>query len=274
MGIQGDPKKRTRIIQYKNDQCTFKELDVIRELPLTLVLGEIEILTLLYNGQNPKELVLGFLFSERIVSQRQDVLSVDFNPKTLSVSVNLVDTIDVSDKISRKRTITSGCGKGSSFYNMMDHIAEGGLRIDSPVIIEPDRIYQLSKEVYRSSELYRTTHGVHSAALCDSEKIIMFREDIGRHNAVDKIAGRCLMDDVITGDKILFTTGRLTSEVIIKAGRLGCPIVISRSSATALALKLAGQINMTVIGGAKALSFHVYCGEQRVKGEPDDCAQE
>lgn len=262
-------KKRTLVLQHKKGECLEKELDVTQELPLTLLLGDIEVVTFLYNGQNPKELALGFLFSERILKRKEDVQSCVFNHRTFSVRVEPTDSIDVSDKLSGKSTITSGCGKGYSFYDMMDHIATGKIVIDSSLKITAEEIYQLNREVFRSSKLYHQTHGVHSAALCSSKQIVLFREDIGRHNAIDKIAGRAVMDNIGTDDKILFTTGRLTSEVIVKAGRLGCPVVISRSSATALALQLAEQINLTVIGGAKAGAFHIYKGADRVRSSVD-----
>jgi FdhD protein len=260
-----EPIADVEVVAYKDGRLAPGRLQVIRELPLTLLLGDKEIVTLLYNGADPEELAAGFFFSEGFFDRAEDVHRIAFDLQSNSCRVEPSAPMEFFEDLWGKRLITSGCGKGGIFYHVMDSIASGRLAISSTMEIAAQQIGALANEVFKPSELARATHGVHAAALCDPRGVVLFREDIGRHNALDKIAGRCLLDRVDRSDKLLFTTGRLSSEVIIKAGRLGCPIVASRSSATSLALELALKIGITVVGGARSGSFHIYTGAGRIR---------
>ena len=264
MANPSGPHIEVTVDVYKDNLFAPKKLRVIRELPVTLVLGDKEVVTLLYNGQEAEELTAGFFFSEGFLDRADQVRKLSFDPKQQVCRLEPIGSMDFFEDLWGKRMITSGCGKGSVFYHVMDSVSAGKIRTDSTMSLFAPNLLERSREVFRPSELYRETHGVHAAALCTADRMLLFREDIGRHNALDKIAGRCLLDSLDRSDKILFTTGRLTSEVMIKAGRLGVPIVVSRSSATDLALNLAGKIGITVVGGARGGSFLIYTGAQRI----------
>lgn len=264
-----DPKRKVHVTAFANGIREDRILHVISEIPLTLYLGDREIITLLTSGQDPQELAVGFFFSEGFFDAREEIAALDFHPDTGICRVQPAKPMDSFTDLFGKRMVTSGCGKGSSFSYVMDSISSGRIQVDSPLAVPPYVITTLAKAIYRPSALYRETHGVHAAALCSKDEILIFREDIGRHNALDKIAGCCLLDGWDRKDTLLFTTGRITSEVMVKAGRLGCPIVVSRSSATALALELAEQIGISVLGGARSSGFHVYTNEQRIRFQDD-----
>lgn len=263
-----DPKTEVSVIAYKNGEFQRSSLHVIKEEALTLNLGQRQVVTLLYNGQNPLELAAGFFFSEGFLESKDDIADLTHDPENLCCTLTPKKPVQSFEEIYQKRLVTSGCGKGSSFYHVLDAIEAGQIRVSSGLQIGADRICALSDQVFHASKLYRDTHGVHSAALCAPSGQEVFFEDIGRHNAIDKISGHCLLNRVKTSDKLLFTTGRITSEVMIKAGRLGCPIVVSRSSSTAFALELAGKLGLTVIGGARKTAFHIYIGHSRIVDAP------
>jgi FdhD protein len=235
---------------------------VIRERPYTLHLNGKEIITLLCAGHHVDELAVGFFRGEGFLESPEDLKKVAVDAEAGTVNVYTASDTTLPDRLWQKRTVTSGCGKGSLFYFALDallsHPVESSLRVLPRQIV--DRIEDLN----RLSETYRHTHGVHNTALADPERVILFRDDIGRHNAVDMIAGHVFMNRIPLSDKILLTTGRLTSEIIIKAGKIGLPVVVSRNTATTLAIELAQSLNITLIGYARAGKFTVYSGFERV----------
>lgn len=272
MGNSFDPKKIVPIHAFKDGKLGRSSLHVIVETPLTLYLEDKEIVTLLYNGQNPKSLAAGFFFSEGFIDTIKDIKEITFDANTDICKISPTRSMDFYDGLYGKRLVTSGCGKGSSFYNVMDSVAAGKIKVESDLTMKAEKLCLMAYKVFKSSDLYRQTHGVHSAGLCDLNDIIVFHDDIGRHNALDKIAGQSLLEGIKTSDKILYSTGRITSEVMIKAGRMACPIVVSRSSATTLALELAHKTGITVVGGARRNSFHVYCGAKRIIADGTRCS--
>ena len=270
MKEESKSKVEISVLAYKDGQLAPGSIQVIREVPLTLYLGEREVVTLLYDGENAEELAVGFFFSEGFLDRAEQIERLHFDEKNQTCRLEPKSDAGFFDDLWGKRLVTSGCGKGSVFYHIMDSVAAGRVTVSSTLTVTPEQLGVLAGEVFKPSELYLGTHGVHAAALCSVERMIAFREDIGRHNALDKISGRCLLDQTDGSDKLLFTTGRLTSEVMIKAGRLGCPVVVSRSSATKMALELAGKIGISVIGGARKKSFHCYTGSQRIVSQKSD----
>jgi len=263
-GSSMDPKKQVSIQSFKEGKKRNDTLFVIMEIPLTLYLGEKEIVTLLYNGQHPENLAVGFFFSEGFIEKKEDILDIVYDAKTDICKIIPKKKTGFFEDLYGKRLVTSGCGKGSSFYSVMDSIAANEVNVESELTIAESKLRKMAHLVFRSSPLYKETHGVHSAGLCSLDDMIVFHEDIGRHNALDKIAGQCLLESIDTRDKILYSTGRITSEMMVKTGRMGCPIVVSRSSATNLALELAEKIGITVVGGVRKSSFHVYTETQRI----------
>jgi FdhD protein len=168
----------------------------------------------------------------------------------------------LAEHLWSKRTVTSGCGKGSAFYHALDALLSKPCR--SALRISPGQVLDRVEEVNRLSETYRRTHGVHNTALATTGELLLFRDDIGRHNATDMIVGHVFLQGISLDDKLLVTTGRLTSEILLKAARVGIPMLVSRNAATSLSVELARKLNITMIGYVRAGRFTVYSGEERI----------
>ncbi|MDY7030664.1 MAG: formate dehydrogenase accessory sulfurtransferase FdhD [Thermodesulfobacteriota bacterium] len=236
---------------------------VIKEIPLTIFLNDNEIVTLLCAYGHLKELAIGFLNSEGLIDSMDDIESIHVDDDKGIVEIFTRSRSKLSEKLFMKRVIPSGCGKGSSFYNVMDSLK--CKKIDSQLRVSTDQVQSLMKKLHSLSNLYKSTRGVHNSALAIPERILMFREDIGRHNAVDKINGECLLQRIQLDDKILITTGRITSEILIKTGKMGIPVLISRSAATHLAVSMAKEIGITSLGYVRGGSFTVYTHPERIE---------
>jgi len=249
----------------KNGLTVERSQWVISEQAVTLYLNGREMVTLLCAGHHLDELAAGFLHAEGFVQTLEDLTKIDVDEAAGKIEVTTRTDPALAASLWSKRTITSGCGKGSVFYYALDALlskpVEGSLRIT------PDQIFGRIEDLNRLSETYRRTHGVHNCALATPEKIVLFRDDIGRHNAVDMIVGHVFLNGISLDDKLLITTGRLTSEIIIKAAKVGVPAIVSRNTATSLAIELAGSLRITLIGYARGGKFSVYSGKERI----DDC---
>ena len=233
---------------------------VVIETPLTIVLNNHELFTLLCSPDKLKELAVGHLVSESFISSKDDIKTIDLNEKTTVVRVETNKPIP-KEELDKKRIITSGCGRGQTFYNYRDF---SGCK---PIKNSPDAesigsivgiILKLMEEFQKKSVVFQKTGGVHSAALCQNDKIIAFAEDIGRHNAVDKIVGEVVLKGEETKDKFLLLSGRISSEILIKAARLGVPLIVSRSAPTDMAVKLAKELNITLVGFARGHRLNKY----------------
>ncbi|MBU0502732.1 MAG: formate dehydrogenase accessory sulfurtransferase FdhD [bacterium] len=235
--------------------CEELEDKVVIETPLTIILNNIELSTLLCSPDKLKELAIGHLVSENFISSKEDIKSVDLNEKTTVVRVETTNQIPEAE-LDKKRIITSGCGRGQTFYNYRDF--SGCQPIKSKIELKPEIILRLMDEFQKKSVIFQETGGVHSAALGQGDKIIAFAEDIGRHNAVDKIVGEVVLKGEETKDKFLLLSGRISSEILIKAARLGVPLIVSRSAPTDIAVKLAKHLNITLVGFARGTRMNVY----------------
>jgi FdhD protein len=250
------------VISIKGESASPEPRSIVREVPLTVSVNGNELITLLTTGDANRELAIGFLLSEGFLTSRDDLKSMRVDDEVGVVEVELAGNLDLTEKLWGKRTVTSGCGKGATFYHVLDSLQ--AKQVTSDVSVTPARVYALMKELNKLSDLYRETGGVHNSALSDGEKILVFRDDIGRHNAVDKIRGACFLEDIPLEDKLLITTGRMSSEIVVKVAKMGVPILISRSAPTSLALELADRIGLTLIGYVRGEKMTVYTGEQRV----------
>ena len=235
---------------------------VIRERPVTLYLNDREIVTLLCAGHHLDELAAGFFYAEGFIVSPDDILGIDIDEEAGKVNLSAKGEASVTERLWQKRTISSGCAKGSLFYFSLDALLSKPVKSD--IRITPGQIIDRVEDLNRLSETYRRTHGVHNTALADPDKIILFRDDIGRHNAVDMIVGHVFLHGIPLRDKMLITTGRLTSEMLIKAAKVNIPVVVSRNTATSLAVELAGSLGITLIGHARAGKFTVYNGQERI----------
>ena len=251
------------VINSRNDQVEVGERSVVREVPLTISVNGTELNTLVTTGDANREHSLGFLMSEGFLRKKEDLQGIRIDEETGLVDVSLTGDMEITEKLWGKRTVTSGCGKGATFYHVLDSLLANP--ITSRLSVTPDQIRTLMKELQRMSELYRETGGVHNSALADREKILVFRDDIGRHNAVDKIHGACFLENIPLNDKLLLTTGRLSSEIVIKVAKMGVPVLVSRSAPTTLALDLAGRVGLTLAGYVRGGRMTVYTGKERVE---------
>jgi len=242
---------------------TSQIISVVREIPVTIFLNGREIVTLLCTGAHLESLAVGFLKSEGVIDKRKDIRDITLDQERGLVSITVDKDLEMEEKLFMKRTITSGCGKGIIFYHAVDSFLTR--KIKSSRIITADQIFLLMSQLNQQSTLYKKTRGVHNAALATPEKILLFRADIGRHNAVDMIYGKCFMENISLEDKILLTTGRITSEILLKAAKMRIPFLVSRNVATHHALTLAREIGMTVIGDVRGKKFFVYTHPERIK---------
>lgn len=235
---------------------------VIRERPVTLFLNGREMVTLLCAGHHLDELAAGFFYAEGFIDTPEDVLKIEIDEQSGKVYLNTANVAPLAENLWQKRTITSGCGKGSLFYYSLDALLSKPVQSD--IRISPGQILDRVDDLNRQSEIYRRTHGVHNTVLAAPDRVLLFRDDIGRHNAVDMIVGHVFLNRIPLTDKLLITTGRLTSEMLIKAAKVNIPILVSRNTATSLAVELAKSLGITLIGYARAGKFTVYSGRERI----------
>jgi FdhD protein len=236
---------------------------VIKERPVTLYLNGEEIVTLLCAGHHLDELAAGFFYAEGFVGAREDILRFQIDESAGKVDVITREVSSLANRMWMKRTITSGCGKGSLFYFALDALLSKP--VESDLQVSPRQVQARVEDLNHLSDTYRRTHGVHNTILATPDEVVLFRDDIGRHNAVDMITGHAFLHDVALNDKILVTTGRLTSEILIKVAKVGIPILVSRNTATTLAVELARSLNITLIGYARAGRFALYSGRHRIR---------
>ena len=248
-------------LRIKDGESKPVEDPVTRETPLTVYLNDQELVTLLSTMEYWDELAVGFLYSEGFLKSREDITEIKSDPELGSVQVKSKRTAAVAKETFLKRYITTGCGKGSTFYHLSDAVCQP---VSDGFRVKAEQIFNLMNQAQRMSELFKETGGVHSSALCTSEKILFFREDIGRHNTVDKLAGRCLLDNIPLDDKILITTGRISSEILIKTAKMGIPVIASRSAPTDLAVKHAQDLGITIAAFVRNQRMNVYSYPDRV----------
>ncbi|MCB1750428.1 MAG: formate dehydrogenase accessory sulfurtransferase FdhD [Gammaproteobacteria bacterium] len=235
---------------------------IAAERALTVYLDKREIITLMTLGTQPELLILGWLRNQRLVSAIDQVKAVQVDWETSSVAVTTHHGIEGLDERLRRKTVTTGCGQGTLFGNLMDDLE----RIRLPQVdLSQARIYQLLQTLNEHNQVYRQAGAVHGCALCRDNRILRFVEDVGRHNAVDAIAGYMWLNGIGGGDKLFYTTGRLTSEMVIKVAQMGVPVLLSRSGITQMGLELAQRVGVTLIARAKGRHFLVYHGAERVR---------
>lgn len=247
---------------YKNGSFTESQDIVVKEAPVTLYLNGRELVNLVCSPGDLKELAVGFLCSEGVLRKREDLKGILINEDDRSIMVETAGDPAPQEKFL-KRFITSSSGRGRVSFTFAND-SGGVARVESDLRITPGEIFYLTDQLEKLSGIFKTTGGAHSAALCTHDSVVFFYEDIGRHNAVDKIYGRCFLDDIQFGDKLLVFSGRISTEILIKVAKMGIPIIVSRSAPTALAVKLADQLGITVVGFAREGRFSVYVHQKRI----------
>ena len=242
--------------------CKIRTSYIAAERPLTLYLDKREIVTVMTLGTQPELLILGWLRNQHMVTDINNIKSIQVDWETDSVAVTTHRPADDIDEKLNKRTITTGCGQGTVFGALMDNID----KIRLPEInIKQSTIYDLLKNLNEYNEIYKRAGAVHGCALCQQSSILNFVEDVGRHNAVDAIAGSMWLNQIGGNDKIFYTTGRLTSEMVIKVAQMGIPLLLSRSGVTQMGRELARKVGVTLIARAKGRHFLIYNGTENVQ---------
>jgi FdhD protein len=259
----GTMKRRINTVRFDKDARSAHEDWVAREFPLTVMLNGRELATLLCSPKDMRYLAAGFLFSEGFIETKEEIKRMILNQQKGVIRVETREDKGYAQESFLKRAITTGCGRAIAFYNPAD--IEGVQEVNSDMRLSPLEVFNLTKEFQRRSAVYRETGGVHSAALCDTEHIVVFEEDVGRHNAVDKIFGKCLLEDIATSDRIVITSGRISSEILFKVAKRRIPVIISKSAPTDLGVIAAQDLRITLIGFTRGMRMNVYAGEWRLQ---------
>jgi len=242
------------------------ETSVTVERPLTLYLNGQEIVTMMTIGDRPEDLALGYLLNQGMLKPDAVVTGVEYDDDLGVVVVRTPERTDFEQKL-RKKTLTSGCAQGTAFGDLMEGFSSARLPVSA--VLRTSSLYRLLHRINTLPTLYLEAGAIHGCALCLEDEPIVYMEDVGRHNAVDKIAGWMFRERAAPDDKIFYTTGRLTSEMVIKTVRMGIPILVSRSGFTAWGVELAREANLTLIGRCKGKRFLALAGEQRIVFDAD-----
>jgi len=235
---------------------------IAAERILTVYLNKKELVTLMTLGTHPELLVLGWLRNQRIVKDINEIKAIQIDWQTESAAITTHKEIEGLDEKLSKKTVTTGCGQGTVFGSLMDDLDKIKLQ---PNAIKQSKIYQLLHNLQSHNEVYKRAGAVHGCALCEDINLEVFTEDVGRHNAVDAIAGHMWLNNTAGHKKIFYTTGRLTSEMVIKVAQMGIPTLLSRSGVTHMGLELAQKVGVTLIARAKGHHFLVYSGNHNIE---------
>ncbi|MTI09025.1 formate dehydrogenase accessory sulfurtransferase FdhD [Curvivirga aplysinae] len=268
-----DDTRLTRpVVGIDHNGCSVN-LDVVEERPLTLFLNGQEIVTNMTIGDYPEYLAVGYLLNQHMLRPDDEITEIDYDDELETVIVRTARETNYEGKL-KKKTRTSGCAQGTVFGDLMEHFEE--IELPQDVKLKSSWIYALSKKINMAPSLYLKAGAIHGCVLCEEDRPLIYMEDVGRHNAVDKIAGYMFMEKLSPENKIFYTTGRLTSEMVIKTVKMGIPVLISRSGFTAWGVELARQVGLTLIGRAKGKRFVVLSGEQRIEfdANPEDVLDE
>jgi len=253
-------------VEIVDEQGRKKLIHIPGERPLTIYLDKRELVTLMTLGGAPEALVLGYLRNQRLVPSIETIKSIQVDWETESVAVTTHgNTVDIEEKTSR-RVVTTGCGQGTIFGGIMDDIDQ--IHLSETASITQSAVYQIVDHIRTRSSIYKQAGSVHACAVfknCgETAELMHFVEDVGRHNAVDSIAGLMWLDDRKGDDLIFYTTGRLTSEMVIKGAQMGIPFLLSRSGVTAMGLEMANKVNLTLMGRCSGQHYLIYSGVNRL----------
>ena len=265
--IAPDPgaARLTRAVEGVDHEGNSVRISVVEERPLTIFLNGQEIVTAMTIGDYPEYLALGFLRNQGMLAEGEVVRGVDYDDDLETVVVRTDGQTSYEEKL-KKKTRTSGCAIGTVFGDMMEGLEEVRL---PQVEVRTSDLYALAAKINRTPSLYLEAGAIHGTVLCQGARPLVYMEDVGRHNAVDKIAGWMFSEGVRPDDKTLYTTGRLTSEMVIKTALMGIPVLASRSGFTAWGVEIAQQVGLTLIGRMRGRRFVCLSGEERLLRDAD-----
>lgn len=253
----------TFTVPAMNEHGETIETEIAGEGPLTLYLDKREIVTLMTLGAAPEALAIGYLRNQRLLTSIEQITAVQVDWETEAVAVTTRDGVAALDERLSKRTVTTGCGQGTVFGDLMEDIDNTHLPHDA--VLDESILRVLLDNVRLYDSLYKKAGALHGCALAQGSEILYYVEDVGRHNAVDAIAGMMWLDGITGHDKIFYTTGRLTSEMVIKAAQMGVPFLVSRSGLTRMGWEIANRVGMTMIGRSQGKHFLIFTGAERFR---------
>ena len=255
-----DPRltKKLEGVDHNGDRLI---TSVVTEKPLTVFLNSQEIVTLMTIGDEPELLAVGFLLNQNMLRRGDKISGIEYEDD-LDVVVVRTDREADFEKVLKKKTITSGCAQGTVFGDLMDKLSS--ISLSSSERLRTSWLYELSKKINNTPSIYLEAGAIHGCVLCKQNHPLIYMEDVGRHNAIDKIAGYMFLNNIEPIDKIFYTTGRLTSEMVIKTVQMRIPILVSRSGFTAWGVELAREASLTLVGRAKGRRFIVLSGTERI----------
>ncbi|MCA0869209.1 formate dehydrogenase accessory sulfurtransferase FdhD [Seohaeicola saemankumensis] len=272
--IAPDPHapRLTRAVEGVDHDGNPARIAVVEERPLTIFLNAQEIVTAMTIGDYPEYLALGFLRNQGMLHDDEQITGVDYDDDLETVVVRTASQTSYEEKL-KKKTRTSGCAVGTVFGDMMEGLED--VRLPA-VAVRTSWLYALAGRINRTPSLYLEAGAIHGTVLCRQDRPLVYMEDVGRHNAVDKIAGWMLRHDQTADDKILYTTGRLTSEMVIKTAMMGIPVLASRSGFTAWGVEIAREVGLTLIGRMRGKRFVCLSGDDRLirDADPDSVPEE
>jgi len=265
-----DDPRLTRPVNGIDQTGAASSIRVVEERALTIFLNGQEIVTAMTIGDYPEYLAVGYLLNQGMLRRDDAITGVDHDEELEVVVVRTKRRTNYEEKL-KKKTRTSGCAVGTVFGDVMEQLE--GVKLP-PAELRTSWLYELARKINTRPSLYLEAGAIHGTVLCERDRPLVFMEDVGRHNAVDKIAGWMLRHGVEGADKILYTTGRLTSEMVIKTALMGIPILASRSGFTAWGVELAQQVGLTLIGRMRGQRFHCLSGAERLVFDADPKAVE
>jgi FdhD protein len=255
----------TRPVSGMDHTGTMQEIRVVEERPLTIYLNSQEIVTAMTIGDYPEYLGLGFLRNQGMLRADDTVTGIDYDEELEVVVIRTTRQTSYEEKV-KKKTRTSGCAVGTVFGDMMEGLA--GLTLPAAEL-RTSWLYKIARDVNTAPSLYLEAGAIHGTVLCQRDEMLIYMEDVGRHNAVDKVAGWMFQHGVGGADKMLYTTGRLTSEMVIKTAQMGIPVLASRSGFTAWGVEIARQVGLTLIGRMRGQRFVCLSGDERLVYDAD-----
>ena len=263
-----NPKLTERVTGIDHDGQAI-ETSVVVERPLTLYLNGQEIVTMMTICDFPDYLAVGYLLNQNMLRADDEITAIDYDEDIETVVVRTARKTDFEDKL-RKKTMTSGCAQGTAFGDVMERFE--AIELDREAVLKTSWIYTLAKIINNTESLYLAAGAIHGCVLCEEDRPLLYMEDVGRHNAIDKIAGYMFLEGLSAQGKLFYTTGRLTSEMVIKTVQMEIPILMSRSGFTAWGVELARSAGLTLIGRARGKRFVALAGEDRIHYDADTAA--
>ncbi|MDZ5713297.1 formate dehydrogenase accessory sulfurtransferase FdhD [Jeotgalibacillus haloalkalitolerans] len=262
--MSADSIKKRKILRVADGEAKWVEDTIVTEQVLTIKLNGEEFVTVVCSPEYMEDLAVGYLASEGVIRSEKDISSIRLDSKGGFIHVTAEHLNPLYDSLQNKRYITSCCGGSRQGFVFASDAMTAKKMTEQNVKLHPDQCFHLMQKLQQSALTFKETGGVHNAALCTEDEIVLSRMDIGRHNALDKIYGHCLRQNISVKNKVIVFSGRLSSEILLKVAKIGCEMVISKSAPTERALELAEELNMTTVGFVRGNSFNVYTCPERI----------